>query len=192
MYGQKGGGVSKSSVSKNSQRDLRDRLAESDIRRKLRLARDTIRVQNIYTNKLNLIIERLNEAKRIDNNYIDGLVANREELLANKDEQVDVYRTQVANLHQVLEERSQTFHEDNACECKSTKVYKKQVKSLEKLAASSRSLIKYLHKELENRQGEKDERERPPSPPPPTRDQSPPEDGQLEETRENENTMSSL
>ena len=119
------------SKSTQNQRDLRDRLTEADVRRKLRLARDTIRVQNIYTNKLNLIIERQKEAKRLDDNHIgilEQVAQNKDELLANKDEQVEVYRTQVANLHQVLEERSQSFHDDNECECKSTKVYKKQVK----------------------------------------------------------------
>ena len=93
------------------------------------MARETIRLQKTYTDRLGVILDQSKEAREIDLTYIhtlEGLVRNKDELLANKAEQVEVYREQVANLHNVLEERAQGFHEQGECECKTAK---KQVKS---------------------------------------------------------------
>ena len=158
---------------------MRKRLS---IRRELALARETIRLQKTYSDRLTVILEQSREAREIDLSHIqtlEGLLANKDQLLANKDEQVEVYREQVANLHNVLEERAQGFHEQGECECKTARVYRKQVKSLEKLANSSRSLIKYLHNEIEKKEEENQRRDTPPSPPPPTRSDSPVEDGEI-------------
>ena len=146
------------------------------------MAKETIRLQNEYTARLNLVLDREKAARELDLSHIntlEELVHKKDELLENKCEQVEVYRDQVANLHNVLEERAQTFHGENSCDCKEAKVYKKQVKSLEKLACSSRSLIRYLHKEIENTKEEKEARDRPPSLLTPERSSSPTEDGEI-------------
>ena len=176
VTGNKGGGVTKREW---VARDLRRRLA---IRRELNLAKETIRLQNEYSARLNLVLDREKAAREIDLSHIntlEELVHKKNELLENKSEQVEVYRDQVANLHNVLEERAQSFHEENNCDCKEAKVYKKQVKSLEKLACSSRSLIRYLHKQLENTKEEKERRDRPASLPTSERSSSPAEDGEI-------------
>ena len=88
------------------------------------MARETIRLQKTYTDRLGVILDQSKEAREIDLTYIhtlEGLVRNKDELLANKAEQVEVYREQVANLHNVLEGRSQGFHEQSECECKTAK-----------------------------------------------------------------------
>ena len=90
---------------------MRKRLS---IRRELALARETIRLQKTYSERLTVILEQSREAREIDLSHIqtlEGLLTNKDQLLANKDEQVEVYREQVANLHNVLEERAQGFHE---------------------------------------------------------------------------------
>lgn len=159
---------------------LRTELNKAE--RKLELAQETIRLQNTYNARLNTILGQLETAREIDRGHIitlNKLIERKDELLKNRGEQVEVYRTQVTELHNVLEERAQEFHEGNSCDCKPTKVYKKQVKSLERLANSSKALIKFLEKELENKEEEKERRDRPPSPPPPTRSQSPAEDGEI-------------
>ena len=183
VTGQKGGGVVKRDW---AARDLRRRLILradlDDTKRKLELAQETIRLQNTYNARLNTILGQLETAREIDRGHVitlNKLIERKDHLLRNRGEQVEVYREQVIDLHSVLEERTQEFHDDNNCECKATKVYKKQVKSLEKLASSSKSLIKYLQKELENKEEDKQRRDKPPSPPPPTRSESPAEDGEV-------------
>ena len=173
VTGKKGGGVSKRDW---AARDLRRRLILrtelNEAKRKLELAQETIRLQNTYNARLNTILGQFEQAREIDRGHVitlNKLIERKDELLRNRGEQVEVYRDQVIELQNVLEERAQEFHDDNNCECKAAKVYKKQVKSLEKLASSSKSLIKYLQRELESKEEEKERRDRPPSPPPPTR-----------------------
>ena len=151
------------------------------VERKLELAQETIRLQNVYNAKLNTILgqhETAREADRVHVITLNKLIERKDELLKNRGEQLELYREQVVDLQGVLEERSQEFHDDNNCECKAAKVYRKQIKSFEKLTSSNSAVIKYLHKELEKREEEKERRDRPTNPPP-TRSESPAEDGEI-------------
>ena len=67
VTGNKGGGVTKREW---VARDLRRRLA---IRRELNLAKETIRLQNEYSARLNLVLDQEKAAREIDLSHINTL-----------------------------------------------------------------------------------------------------------------------
>ena len=131
--------------------DLRNRLSHNSTKRELQIAKSTLKLQSVYTEKLESLLQTHRETQETDRNYIqilENLTKTKDNIIEAKAEQIDICQEQILTLQKALVDKSKDFSTPNSSESKELKSYRKYNKSLEKAIAQSGKLIDYLQRQI--------------------------------------------
>ena len=131
--------------------NLRNRLSHNSTKRELQITKSTLKLQSVYTEKLESLLQTHRETQETDRNYIqilENLTQTKDDIIEAKAEQIDICQEQILTLQRALVDKSKDFHTPNLGENKELKSYRKYTKSLEKAIAQSGKLIDYLQRQI--------------------------------------------
>ena len=127
----------------NISTDLRARLSKTSSLKELQVAKATLRLQSVYTRKLESLLETYRETQKTDQDYIQIL----EKLTQTKDKLIESKKEQIFICHEQIEVLQSTLSNINPTprgERKEIRSYRKYTKSLEKTIANQAKLIDHL------------------------------------------------
>ena len=131
--------------------DLRNRLSHNSTKRELQIAKSTLKLQSVYTKKLESLLQTHRETQETDRNYIqilENLTKTKDNIIEAKAEQIDICQEQILTLQKALVDKSKNLSTPNSSESKELKSYRKYSKSLEKAIAQSGKLIDHLQRQI--------------------------------------------
>ena len=123
--------------------DLRARLSKTSSLKELQVAKATLRLQSVYTRKLESLLETYRETQKTDQDYIqilENLTQTKDKLIESKKEQIFICHEQI----EVLQSTLSNINPTPRGERKEIRSYRKYTKSLEKTIANQAKLIDHL------------------------------------------------